>query len=195
MCKYAIAATTYAHACLWVHTTSKYLTSMPPLASWAATDLDVKGWVKSSNKDRNVLKLMASLCPCVSFTDSCNGPLLSALPHSSFQSSTQSSASYAAHNAKLNRRDGEYKRGCFCKASIFPTCFRHLSATQAYSITCDPYVLWLFYKTITIRYVVLLHLTYVAVLSWSRRETYIMVESIINPKLSTLGTYWLTTCI
>ncbi|XP_033984290.1 contactin-associated protein-like 5 [Trematomus bernacchii] len=37
---------------------------------------------------------------------SCNGPLLSALPHSSFQSSTQSSASYAAHNAKLNRRDG-----------------------------------------------------------------------------------------
>ncbi|XP_047457635.1 contactin-associated protein-like 5 [Mugil cephalus] len=36
----------------------------------------------------------------------CNGPLVSALPHSSFQSSSQSSASYAAHNAKLNRRDG-----------------------------------------------------------------------------------------
>lgn len=36
----------------------------------------------------------------------CNGPLVSTLPHSSFQSSSQSSASYAAHNAKLNRRDG-----------------------------------------------------------------------------------------
>ncbi|XP_068186005.1 contactin-associated protein-like 5 [Antennarius striatus] len=37
---------------------------------------------------------------------SCNGPLVSTLPHSSFQSSSQSSVSYAAHNAKLNRRDG-----------------------------------------------------------------------------------------
>ncbi|XP_029315273.1 contactin-associated protein-like 5 [Cottoperca gobio] len=37
---------------------------------------------------------------------SCNAPLLSTLPHSSFQSSSQSSVSYAAHNAKLNRRDG-----------------------------------------------------------------------------------------
>ncbi|TKS67665.1 Contactin-associated protein-like 5 [Collichthys lucidus] len=36
----------------------------------------------------------------------CNGPLVSTLPHSSFQSSTQSSVSYAAYNAKLNRRDG-----------------------------------------------------------------------------------------
>ncbi|XP_041663557.1 contactin-associated protein-like 5 [Cheilinus undulatus] len=36
----------------------------------------------------------------------CNGPLVSALPQSSFQSSSQSSASYAAFNAKLNRRDG-----------------------------------------------------------------------------------------
>ncbi|KAK7913710.1 hypothetical protein WMY93_013921 [Mugilogobius chulae] len=36
----------------------------------------------------------------------CNGPLVSTLPHSSFQSSSQSSGSYAAHNAKLNRRDG-----------------------------------------------------------------------------------------
>ncbi|KAK2905704.1 contactin-associated protein-like 5 isoform X1 [Channa argus] len=36
----------------------------------------------------------------------CNGPLVSALPHSSFQSSSQSSASFAAYNAKLNRRDG-----------------------------------------------------------------------------------------
>ncbi|XP_029385915.1 contactin-associated protein-like 5 isoform X2 [Echeneis naucrates] len=36
----------------------------------------------------------------------CNGPLVSALPHSSFQSSSQSSVSYAAYNAKLNRRDG-----------------------------------------------------------------------------------------
>ncbi|KAM3608349.1 uncharacterized protein V6R79_023575 [Siganus canaliculatus] len=36
----------------------------------------------------------------------CNGPLASTLPHSSFQSSSQSSASYAAYNAKLNRRDG-----------------------------------------------------------------------------------------
>ncbi|XP_008288773.1 contactin-associated protein-like 5 [Stegastes partitus] len=38
--------------------------------------------------------------------DNCNGPLVSALPHSSFQSSSQSSVGYAAHNAKLNRRDG-----------------------------------------------------------------------------------------
>ncbi|KAL6100430.1 cntnap5 [Pungitius sinensis] len=37
---------------------------------------------------------------------SCSGPLVSTLPQSSFQSSSQSSASYAAHNAKLNRRDG-----------------------------------------------------------------------------------------
>ncbi|XP_035770642.1 contactin-associated protein-like 5 [Neolamprologus brichardi] len=36
----------------------------------------------------------------------CNGPLVSALPHSSFQSSSESSVSYAAYNAKLNRRDG-----------------------------------------------------------------------------------------
>ncbi|XP_076602858.1 contactin-associated protein-like 5 [Chaetodon auriga] len=36
----------------------------------------------------------------------CNGPLVSTLPHSSFQSSSQSSVSYAAYNAKLNRRDG-----------------------------------------------------------------------------------------
>ncbi|XP_043988376.1 contactin-associated protein-like 5 [Gambusia affinis] len=35
----------------------------------------------------------------------CNGPLTSALPHSSFQSSSQSSASYSAFYAKLNRRD------------------------------------------------------------------------------------------
>ncbi len=45
-----------------------------------------------------------------SFTDNCNGPLVSTLPHSSFQSSSQSSASYAAYNAKLNRRDGEYNK-------------------------------------------------------------------------------------
>ncbi|XP_013878670.1 contactin-associated protein-like 5 [Austrofundulus limnaeus] len=36
----------------------------------------------------------------------CNSPLVSALPHSSFQSSSQSSASYAAFYAKLNRREG-----------------------------------------------------------------------------------------
>ncbi|XP_068428009.1 contactin-associated protein-like 5 [Clinocottus analis] len=36
----------------------------------------------------------------------CNGPLVSTLPQSSFQSSSQSSVSYAAHTAKLNRRDG-----------------------------------------------------------------------------------------
>ncbi|XP_042283175.1 contactin-associated protein-like 5 [Thunnus maccoyii] len=36
----------------------------------------------------------------------CNGPLVSTLPHSSFQSSSHSSVSYAAYNAKLNRRDG-----------------------------------------------------------------------------------------
>ncbi|KAM9801747.1 contactin-associated protein-like 5 isoform 1-T1 [Syngnathus typhle] len=36
----------------------------------------------------------------------CNGPLVSALPRSSFQSSSQSSVSYAAHHAKLHRRDG-----------------------------------------------------------------------------------------
>ncbi|XP_035031443.2 contactin-associated protein-like 5 [Hippoglossus stenolepis] len=36
----------------------------------------------------------------------CIGPLVSALPHSSFQSSSQSSVRYAAYNAKLNRRDG-----------------------------------------------------------------------------------------
>ncbi|XP_051259536.1 contactin-associated protein-like 5 isoform X1 [Dicentrarchus labrax] len=36
----------------------------------------------------------------------CNGPLVATLPHSSFQSSSQSSVSYAAYNAKLNRRDG-----------------------------------------------------------------------------------------
>ncbi|XP_027146952.1 contactin-associated protein-like 5 [Larimichthys crocea] len=36
----------------------------------------------------------------------CNSPLVSTLPLSSFQSSSQSSVSYAAHNAKLNRRDG-----------------------------------------------------------------------------------------
>ncbi|AWP13568.1 putative contactin-associated protein-like 5 [Scophthalmus maximus] len=39
-------------------------------------------------------------------TDNCNGPLASALPHSSFQSSSQSSVRYAAYNGKLNRRDG-----------------------------------------------------------------------------------------
>lgn len=43
-------------------------------------------------------------------TDNCNGPLASTLPQSSFQSSSQSSASYAAYNAKLNRRDGECRR-------------------------------------------------------------------------------------
>ncbi|XP_078118663.1 contactin-associated protein-like 5 [Sander vitreus] len=36
----------------------------------------------------------------------CNGPLVSTLPQSSFQSSSQSSVNYAAYNAKLNRRDG-----------------------------------------------------------------------------------------
>ncbi|TDH06556.1 hypothetical protein EPR50_G00114610 [Perca flavescens] len=36
----------------------------------------------------------------------CNGPLVSTLPQSSFQSSSQSSVSHAAYNAKLNRRDG-----------------------------------------------------------------------------------------
>ncbi|XP_056245582.1 contactin-associated protein-like 5 [Seriola aureovittata] len=36
----------------------------------------------------------------------CNSPLVSPLQQSSFQSSSQSSISYAAHNAKLNRRDG-----------------------------------------------------------------------------------------
>uniref|UniRef100_A0A3P8T938 Contactin associated protein-like 5a n=1 Tax=Amphiprion percula TaxID=161767 RepID=A0A3P8T938_AMPPE len=40
------------------------------------------------------------------FADNCNAPLVSSLPHSSFQSSSQSSVGYAAHNAKLNRRDG-----------------------------------------------------------------------------------------
>uniref|UniRef100_A0A3B3UTL5 Contactin associated protein family member 5 n=1 Tax=Poecilia latipinna TaxID=48699 RepID=A0A3B3UTL5_9TELE len=39
------------------------------------------------------------------FPDNCNGPLASALPHSSFQSSSQSSAGYSAFYAKLNRRD------------------------------------------------------------------------------------------
>uniref|UniRef100_A0A3B4GBW6 Contactin associated protein like 5 n=1 Tax=Pundamilia nyererei TaxID=303518 RepID=A0A3B4GBW6_9CICH len=43
---------------------------------------------------------------CLLFPDNCNGPLVSALPHSSFQSSSESSVSYAAYNAKLNRRDG-----------------------------------------------------------------------------------------
>ncbi|XP_040912296.1 contactin-associated protein-like 5 [Toxotes jaculatrix] len=38
--------------------------------------------------------------------DTCNSPLVSILPQSSFQSSSQSSISYSAHNAKLNRRDG-----------------------------------------------------------------------------------------
>lgn len=41
------------------------------------------------------------------FADNCNGPLASMLPHSSFQGSSQSSGTYAAYNAKLNRRDGE----------------------------------------------------------------------------------------
>ncbi|XP_069580049.1 contactin-associated protein-like 5 isoform X1 [Brachyistius frenatus] len=36
----------------------------------------------------------------------CNSPLVSMLPQTSFQSSSQPSSSYAAHNAKLNRRDG-----------------------------------------------------------------------------------------
>ncbi|KAM4558205.1 contactin-associated protein-like 5 isoform 4-T7 [Odontesthes bonariensis] len=36
----------------------------------------------------------------------CNGPLASALPDSSFHASSQSSAGYAAFNARLNRRDG-----------------------------------------------------------------------------------------
>ncbi|XP_061580092.1 contactin-associated protein-like 5 [Cololabis saira] len=36
----------------------------------------------------------------------CNAPLVSALPHSSLRSSSQSSASHAAFHAKLNRRDG-----------------------------------------------------------------------------------------
>ncbi|XP_054642164.1 contactin-associated protein-like 5 isoform X1 [Dunckerocampus dactyliophorus] len=35
----------------------------------------------------------------------CNAPLVSTLPRSSFQSSSQSSAGYAAHNAKLHKRD------------------------------------------------------------------------------------------
>ncbi|TWW80441.1 Contactin-associated protein-like 4 [Takifugu flavidus] len=38
--------------------------------------------------------------------DNCNSPLASMLPHSSFQGSSQSSGTYAAYNAKLNRRDG-----------------------------------------------------------------------------------------
>lgn len=45
--------------------------------------------------------------PLFLFADNCNGPLLSMLPHSSFQGSSQSSGAHAAHNAKLNRRDGE----------------------------------------------------------------------------------------
>ncbi|CAJ1078873.1 contactin-associated protein-like 5 [Xyrichtys novacula] len=36
----------------------------------------------------------------------CNSPLVSSLPQSSFRSSSQSSYSSAAHNAKINRRDG-----------------------------------------------------------------------------------------
>ncbi|XP_074550653.1 contactin-associated protein-like 5 [Halichoeres trimaculatus] len=36
----------------------------------------------------------------------CNSPLVSSLPQSSFRSSSQSSFSSAAHNAKINRRDG-----------------------------------------------------------------------------------------
>lgn len=67
----------------------------------------------------HVVKLMASALSVFSFADNCNGPLVSALPHSSFQSSSQSSVSFAAYNAKLNRRDGEYKWGCFCTESVF----------------------------------------------------------------------------
>ncbi|XP_078100513.1 contactin-associated protein-like 5, partial [Sander vitreus] len=40
--------------------------------------------------------------PC----DNCNSPLVSMLPQSSFQSSSRSSISYVAHNAKLYKRDG-----------------------------------------------------------------------------------------
>lgn len=44
--------------------------------------------------------------------DNCNGPLVSVLPHASFQGSSQSSGTYAAYNAKLNRRDGESTFPC-----------------------------------------------------------------------------------
>uniref|UniRef100_A0A3B3ZRK1 Contactin associated protein-like 5a n=1 Tax=Periophthalmus magnuspinnatus TaxID=409849 RepID=A0A3B3ZRK1_9GOBI len=43
---------------------------------------------------------------CVLVTDSCSSPLISSLPQSSFQSSSQSSYSYGAQQAKINRRDG-----------------------------------------------------------------------------------------
>lgn len=65
------------------------------------------------------LKLTASNVSLFCLTDNCNGPLVSTLLHSSFQSSSQSSVSYAAYNAKLNRRDGEYKRACSCTHSVF----------------------------------------------------------------------------
>nr|XP_061826904.1 contactin-associated protein-like 5 [Nerophis lumbriciformis] len=56
------------------------------------------------------LALCATLCAfcgaSAANSYNCHGPLVSALPRSSFQSSSQSSVGYAAHNAKLHRRDG-----------------------------------------------------------------------------------------
>uniref|UniRef100_A0A674F396 Contactin-associated protein-like 5 n=1 Tax=Salmo trutta TaxID=8032 RepID=A0A674F396_SALTR len=51
--------------------------------------------------------VVLSICGSTHAAKSCNGPLLSVLPESSFKSSSTSSNSHLPHSAKLNRREGE----------------------------------------------------------------------------------------
>uniref|UniRef100_A0AAZ3R6L6 Contactin-associated protein-like 5 n=1 Tax=Oncorhynchus tshawytscha TaxID=74940 RepID=A0AAZ3R6L6_ONCTS len=51
--------------------------------------------------------VVLSICGSTHAAKSCNGPLLSVLPESSFKSSSTSSNSQLPHTAKLNRREGE----------------------------------------------------------------------------------------
>uniref|UniRef100_A0A4W5QPQ6 Contactin associated protein-like 5b n=1 Tax=Hucho hucho TaxID=62062 RepID=A0A4W5QPQ6_9TELE len=51
--------------------------------------------------------VVLSICGSTHAAKSCNGPLLSVLPESSFKSSSTSSNSQLPHSAKLNRREGE----------------------------------------------------------------------------------------
>lgn len=77
-------------------------------------------------------------------TDNCNGPLASTLPQSSFQSSSQSSASYAAYNAKLNRRDGECRRRLTRTVLwVHVVCFVLFFLGKMWSIRCEKF--WVFF--------------------------------------------------
>lgn len=68
----------------------------------------------------SVLLLSNAVCFSPSL-DSCDGPLLSALPLASFESSSHAFDSQAPHFAKLTRRDGEYDSAPMLLGSMVPT--------------------------------------------------------------------------